>query len=419
MGNGAKAGGAAATCEEGSAVACDELGVRYEQGRGVDKDDARAASLFAKACEMGHAEGCLHAAMLQEQSHGADGPDVQALILYTMACEGGVTEACAHLSDGGGKDEARAAEISAGACEKGDLRACAALAERLEEGRGVETNLLRAAELYAKGCDGGNALSCYRLGMLIDAGNGVVKQDKARAMTLFKKACAADQVNACVSFHNGACNGGDATSCFDLAILYDAGRGVQQDRERALELFSKACKGGYASGCVAEKLKTRYETIVKGLAKKGLPACKDAAPDDAARTTTLGARAVAGAPALPDSDLNVSMEPSGALSRHFKALASATGGSWIEKASELLSVPATLVIDVEAETPAVLISGDGSGGRYRSGSLTARQVRFDSAGKAVCEKRATAVNSRLELEQSENLVEGARAQLRGRIALSF
>ena len=51
-------------CEAGNSSACDMLGRRYEHGKGVQKDAAKAASLYQKACEGDHARGCSDLAYL-------------------------------------------------------------------------------------------------------------------------------------------------------------------------------------------------------------------------------------------------------------------------------------------------------------------------------------------------------------------
>ncbi|MCF6244967.1 MAG: sel1 repeat family protein [Sulfurovum sp.] len=46
------------------------------------------------------------------------------------------------------------------------------------------------------------------------------------------------------------CKSGDATKCFNLAFLYDFGEGVEQDKLKAIELYTQACDLGYAGGCL-------------------------------------------------------------------------------------------------------------------------------------------------------------------------
>ena len=83
-----------------------------------------------------------------------------------------------------------------------------------------------------KACDGGNAGGCNNLGLMYDKGEGV-KQDKFKAVELYKKACL----------------GGIAGGCNDLGVKYEKGEGIRQDNSEALELYGKACDLKHELGC--------------------------------------------------------------------------------------------------------------------------------------------------------------------------
>ena len=46
-----------------------------------------------------------------------------------------------------------------------------------------------------------------------------------------------------------ACDGGAVRACFMLSLRYAAGKGVERDLTRAVELSRKACDGGVAEAC--------------------------------------------------------------------------------------------------------------------------------------------------------------------------
>ncbi len=46
-----------------------------------------------------------------------------------------------------------------------------------------------------------------------------------------------------------SCDGGNATACSYLGVLYHNGEGVAQDLARAASLYQQACDGGYAPAC--------------------------------------------------------------------------------------------------------------------------------------------------------------------------
>ena len=48
-----------------------------------------------------------------------------------------------------------------------------------------------------------------------------------------------------------ACKGGYAAKCYDLGQIYQKGRIVEQDIEKAKVFFKKACEDGYRKGCTA------------------------------------------------------------------------------------------------------------------------------------------------------------------------
>jgi hypothetical protein len=48
-----------------------------------------------------------------------------------------------------------------------------------------------------------------------------------------------------------SCDDGNMRACWSLGLLYSNGRGVNQDKSRALELYKIACEGGYKNGCIS------------------------------------------------------------------------------------------------------------------------------------------------------------------------
>jgi TPR repeat protein len=130
-------------CDAGKSDRCRRMGVNYEFGKRVDRDEARATELYAHACDMGNPEGCLAAGRMYEFHHGVAKDDVRAATLYRRSCD---------LDDPTG---------------------CANLAIMLENGRGVDKDERRAAELYEGACRKGAGLACERakaLGASMDGG---------------------------------------------------------------------------------------------------------------------------------------------------------------------------------------------------------------------------------------------------------
>jgi len=57
-----------------------------------------------------------------------------------------------------------------------------------------------------------------------------------------------------INLFGKACDGGFIDGCYNLGIMYDNGDGVRQDKRKAKELFGKACDGGDMGGCKGYKI---------------------------------------------------------------------------------------------------------------------------------------------------------------------
>ena len=91
-----------------------------------------------------------------------------------------------------------------------------------------------AAEYYEKGIETGDLTSSYYLGMLYLQGLGV-EQDYEKAAELFASIAGSDNKSA-----TGVVDAG-----YELAVLYEKGLGVEQDTQKAVELYSVAGENGY------------------------------------------------------------------------------------------------------------------------------------------------------------------------------
>lgn len=251
-----------AACAGGDAAACNELGVRFRDGRYVLADWRRASGLFREACEGAEGEGCVRLARLhvhpRAQGRGVANDSAAAAGLFERGCDAGAMTGCTDLGDlilavdsalavdstavpdsafaatlelagashaPGGDAQARAAGLYGRACEADEMPACTRLGVLYGEGRGVEPDPTRAAELHRRACDGGSQLGCTHLGLAYEAGEGI-EPDPGRAASLYETACETEMV-----------------ACHHLADLHTRGVGVEQDRERAVELFDDACYG--------------------------------------------------------------------------------------------------------------------------------------------------------------------------------
>jgi len=120
-------------------------------------------------------------------------------------------------------DLTEAAKNFGRACDLGTSPACASLVALVE-------NL--GPEVILPACSRGDGESCFILASLHYAGRGV-PQDYDRAVALFRQDC----------------NGGWLRACGGLAECYRAGNGTAIDSARAIENFERACRAGIAASC--------------------------------------------------------------------------------------------------------------------------------------------------------------------------
>lgn len=236
-------------CSYGDARGCYNMGVLHDRGRGASMSAARAVTAYEKACAAGVSMACTNAGFLYERGLGAMKDPPRAAEMYRRGCEGSPCEAsnivgCVNLGkayrDGTGvpKDAARAAEIFRTTCERkvdaddeeSRIRACVLFGAFQISGLGVPEDVEAGLARSEDGCARGDALGCFNV-----AANHAFRKDFTRAAEFYAKAC----------------DGDDAESCYELAVLYDEAKGVAYDPSRSATLFRRACDGGFAKACSA------------------------------------------------------------------------------------------------------------------------------------------------------------------------
>ena len=103
-------------------------------------------------------------------------------------------------------------------CDSEDAAACMQLAKRLEGAKRGDGQWGRLLLLYTRGCEYGDRAGCDRLQALHDS-------------------------------RESACNAQKLGECVELGRMYEIGRGVSPDLERAGKLYERACQGGNTAGC--------------------------------------------------------------------------------------------------------------------------------------------------------------------------
>ena len=149
--------------EQGDSKAQIDLGIAYENGKGVAKDEAQAALWFRKAAEQGDALAQDILGYLYANGKGVGMDKVQAVAWYRKAAEQGNVNAQFNLAmaykNGIGliKNEAEAVKWFGKAAMQGDAEAQTILGKIYEHGLfGVKKNDLQAEAWYQKAAEQGN-----------------------------------------------------------------------------------------------------------------------------------------------------------------------------------------------------------------------------------------------------------------------
>lgn len=167
--------------EKGDSAAQSNIGVCYQKGLGVAKDEAQAVVWYRKAAEQGQAVAQSNLGMCYEYGLGVTKDLIQALTWYRKAADQGDTTAQTNLGSlyatgvGVLKDEAQAAILFQKAAEQGAKEAQLNLGVCYEYGRGVVKDARMAFYWYLKSAKQGNANAQLNLGVCYYTGSGTAK----------------------------------------------------------------------------------------------------------------------------------------------------------------------------------------------------------------------------------------------------
>lgn len=165
------------------------LSLRYSEGRGVVKDDARAASLATKAAEQGLAIAQYRLGALYERGVGFEKSLPQAKVWYEKAAKAGNRKAMHNLAvlladtTAGQPNYKEAARWFREGASYGLTDSQYNLAVLLEQGMGVEKNLKEAMSWYAIASAQGDTGAAERLDALkksLPSGDVAIALDTAR-----------------------------------------------------------------------------------------------------------------------------------------------------------------------------------------------------------------------------------------------
>lgn len=235
-------------CDGGNANACNNLGLMYLWGDGIETDSEKGVSYVQRACDSGSALACSNlAGWYFSGSEGLEKDPKKAVALVQKACDGGEYKECSRLGrlylygDGGvEQDDAKALQNFSKACNEGGFfekaDGCFGVAVVHADGLGVARDYAKAAKYFGASCDSRSKDGCAALGDMHAEGIGMDSN--------FQEA---------VGFYSKACAAGDTDYCLDVGEIYEDGAEVAKDLALAGHHYRKACERGNAEGCAGRK----------------------------------------------------------------------------------------------------------------------------------------------------------------------
>ena len=238
------------------------LGTYYSQGIGVNKDMAKGRSLIQQSADAGFSYADLNLAVLQ---HEAGEPFLSELDKARQLgnSKAGLLLADYYLLEANDPEKMKqAGDIYQYFAEKGDKDAQMKLGFLYDRGLGGQANSEVAARWYTQAAEQGQPVAQYLLGYLYQLGrlenepNYTLAKKWYQASTAsFPQASTAlgfiydtvdnDYDSAATSYALSA-SAGDASGQFNLGLIYEYGKGVAVDNQKAMELYTQAANAGYA-----------------------------------------------------------------------------------------------------------------------------------------------------------------------------
>jgi TPR repeat protein len=216
--------------EQGDMDAQNNLGRMYQNGLGVQKDEAQAVSWYLKAAEQGDMNAQNNLGWMYENGLGAQKDEAQAVSWYLRAAEQGNANAQFNLGRfyAKGRDYDKAFPWYLKAAEQGNVNAQNNVGWMWANGLGTFRSDHNAALWYRKAAERGNANAQFNLGVFYENGLGGVPRDDAQAVFWYRKAAAQ----------------GQAAAQFQLGLRFENGLGVERNEEEAIFWYRKAAALG-------------------------------------------------------------------------------------------------------------------------------------------------------------------------------
>lgn len=239
----------------GDARAQFALGLLYDNGEGVARDDDAAFTWYRRAAEQGYAKAEYNLALMLERgraSAATTGADAREW--YLRAARRGNTDAVTRVHD---------------YASTGDVTAQRQLGRMYALGEGVAKSPRDAFGWFSKAAAAGDAEAAFALGVQYERGEGTPRSDE-QAARWYAAAAAADHaaarynlarlqrlgrgvardLEAARAGYEAAAEAGLVRAQLTLAMLFEAGQGWPHDLDRALVWYIRAAKNGSAEAQV-------------------------------------------------------------------------------------------------------------------------------------------------------------------------
>ncbi len=237
--------------EQGFVLSQFHLGIMYQEGQGISQDRAMAVHWFKKAAKQGDMLAQRDLGLAYRDGLGVDKNPPQAIFWLTKAAEQGCTTAQHNLGmiywmgSGVTRDAKLAVQWFKKAAEQGYAPAEHNMGIAYLLGQGVSQCMDTAALWFAKS-------NAHLDEAVANRSNLINKINREKARTLVKLGMRAadgkegDKKNDELAFKHflEAATLGSPVGQMNLAIMYHSGRGVEQDRAKAIDWFKRAAING-------------------------------------------------------------------------------------------------------------------------------------------------------------------------------
>ena len=219
--------------EKGSLEAQLALGDRYRQGTEVEKDEQEAFHWYWQAAGQGNVDAQFRLGYAYDHGKGVEQDYKEAMKWYRKAAAQGNAiaqnniGALYYYGRGVTVDYQEAMKWYKKAAAQGDDAAQNWIGNLYCNGNGVKQDYEEAMKWYQKAAAQGNVFAPNSIGNLYYNGHGV-KQDYEEAMKWYRKAAAQGNVSAQNS----------------IGFLYEQGKGVEKDYGEAMKWYQKAAAQG-------------------------------------------------------------------------------------------------------------------------------------------------------------------------------